>query len=267
MKKIKNYILSKEFIITLLIIAFMVFINIKYPEQLGFVLPEYKDAFAFWKSSLFGNFNDYLVILLPMLFAFCSTKKIFYELSGSTLKDTILREDYRKYLLKSIFLTAFKAVIPIYIVSTIILVIGLAKYGKVLAACDGIVTCFSIGGIVTNPFIYVVLTYVLWYLFALIYLNIVYMFFYLIKKYYVALLASYISFIVLDFALQAISALISMLFDNGRMRFIYDIVYGINPTSNIISCLLIITSFLAITFFVIKLIYKDKERVVINFEG
>ena len=47
MKKIKNYILSKEFIITLLIIAFMVFINIKYPEQLGFALPKYKDGFAF----------------------------------------------------------------------------------------------------------------------------------------------------------------------------------------------------------------------------
>ena len=87
MGKIKNYILSKEFIITLLIIAFMVFTNIKYPEQLGFVLPEYKDAFAFWKSSLFGNFNDYLVVILPMLFAFCSTKKFFYELFAAKNKN------------------------------------------------------------------------------------------------------------------------------------------------------------------------------------
>ena len=33
MKKIKNYILSKEFIITLLIIAFMVFINIFFHQK------------------------------------------------------------------------------------------------------------------------------------------------------------------------------------------------------------------------------------------
>lgn len=267
MGKIKNYILSKEFIITLLIIAFMVFTNIKYPEQLGFVLPEYKDAFAFWKSSLFGNINDYLVVILPMLFAFCSTKKFFYELSGSALKDIILREDYHKYLRKSIFLTAFKAVIPLYLVSTIILIFGIIKYGVVLANCNGIITCLGISGIITNPFIYVILTYILWYLFALIYLNIVYLFFYIIKKYYVALLASYISFIVLDFVLQAISALISIMLDNGRMRFIYDLIYGINPTDNILSCLFIIISFLAITFIIVKIVYKDKEKVVINFEG
>lgn len=267
MKKIKNYILSKEFIITLLIIAFMVFINIKYPEQLGFALPKYKDGFAFWKSGLLGNFNDYLVVILPMLFAFCSTKKFFYELSGSALKDTILREDYHKYLKKNIFLTAIKAVIPLYIVSTILLTFGIVKYGVVLANCNGSITCLGMRGIITNPFLYVILTYLLWYLFALIYLNIVYIFFYIIKKYYVALLASYISFIVLDFALQAISAFISMAFDNGRMRFIYDLIYGLTPNENILSCLFIIGSFLIISFIVVKMIYKDKEKVVINFEG
>lgn len=267
MKKIKNYILSKEFIITLLIIAFMVFINIKYPEQLGFALPKYKDGFAFWKNSLLGNFNEYLVVILPILFAFCSTKKFFYELSGSALKDTILREDYHKYLKKNTFLTAFKAVIPLYIVSTILLTLGIVKYGVVLANCNGSITCFGMGEIITNPFLYVILTYILWYLFALIYLNIVYIFFYVIKKYYVALLASYISFIVLDFALQAISAFISMAFDNGRMRFIYDLIYGLTPNENILSCLFIIGSFLIISFIVVKIIYKDKEKVVINFEG
>lgn len=267
MKKTKYYILSKEFIITLLIITFMVFINVKYPEQLGFALPKYKDGFAFWKNSLLGNFNEYLVVILPILFAFCSTKKFFYELSGSALKDTILREDYHKYLKKNTFLTAFKAVIPLYIVSTILLTLGIVKYGVVLANCNGSITCFGMGEIITNPFLYVILTYILWYLFALIYLNIVYIFFYVIKKYYVALLASYISFIVLDFALQAISAFISMAFDNGRMRFIYDLIYGLTPNENILSCLFIIGSFLIISFIVVKMIYKDKEKVVINFEG
>lgn len=55
--------------------------------------------------------------------------------------------------------------------------------------------------------------------------------------------------------------------DNGRMRFIYDLIYGINPTDNILSCLFIIISFLAITFIIVKIVYKDKEKVVINFEG
>ena len=58
-----------------------------------------------------------------------------------------------------------------------------------------------------------------------------------------------------------------MTFDNGRMRFIYDLIYGLTPNENILSCLFIIGSFLIISFIVVKMIYKDKEKVVINFEG
>ena len=49
--------------------------------------------------------------------------------------------------------------------------------------------------------------------------------------------------------------------------FIYDLIYGLTPNENILSCLFIIGSFLIISFIVVKMIYKDKEKVVINFEG
>ena len=269
MKKVLSYLKSKEFIISVLIILGFVLWNCIDAKRMGLIGP-FNDKFGFWYDTLFSGHGEYLVIMLIFIFGFTSSKRLYQELTSSVLKNSIIRTDYKKYIKKRIITAYLKAVSPLYLVSIGLLIYGAIRYPGPLVVGDYSYGLMLMRGVITNPYIYVIITHIDWLLYASAVVNIVFIFIYLTKKLYVSLIASFLFVIFFDIFTQLLTVIIPDILGSETLK---SALRGYNLYSCISSDIDILWSFIpAILFFILTsiifyFVYKNKERTVLNFEN
>lgn len=269
MFQIKKYLFSKEFIISFVLIAIFAIVNMIPELRYGYYFLEFKDCFAFWNTNLTIGYGQYLQIILPIIILFTSLKEIFYKLNGSYLKNVLLKTKYKKIMFKELIKSYLRAFTPLFLIVTIVFIIGYILYPDVLAEPSGSIEYLYLTGWIRSPYIYTFMTYISRFLFVSSIVNIGIIFIYFIKKIYVAILASFIFFhlfnFLIQFVIQTVSYIIGGEFLMQKLSYL-SLMIGYNCGSDILISLLIMVIFFSITFLIVIGVYSNKERVVHNFE-
>ena len=268
MFRIKKYLLSKEFLISIIVMIGVIFINMNDKLRVGYAFSKFGDCFSYWNSMLYNGYGEYLETFLTILLLFASLKDAYNTLNG-TLKSHLIREKKDKFLIKEFLSTSIKAYIPLFIVSAGLFIYASIKYPHYVSTEKGY-ELFYMKGLVQNAYFYVFLTFIMNYIFVCAIVNIGYFFMYITKKLYVSIISSYIFFILFDFSLQWLfGALASILNVEWFSTFVereFNLIYGYDPTSNVFFSLCITVVFLLITIIPVYVLYRDKEKLVLNFD-
>jgi len=265
----KHYFKSKEFWLTILIMILILIANLIPSLQNTFYIGLFRDCFSYWYYNIFYGYGEYLTVIIVLLFSFCSINSFYYKVTGSYLKDSIIREKYSSVLKKELLKTYVKAVIPLFIISTLIFVIGAFQYPPVILPFNAHYNSISMTGIITNPYIYVITTYFIWFIFAAACVNITIIFIYFIKKLWISIISSYVFTTLFNFFCQFIIQTIGNMIGGSALQAkmgFFNLISGFKVDSNILISLGIAFGFFILSLIGVMTIYKDKEKVVLNYE-
>jgi len=265
----KSYFKSKEFWITILIMILILIANLIPSLQNTFYIGLFRDCFSYWYCNIFYGYGEYLTVIIVLLFSFCSINSFYYKVTGSYLKDSTIREKYSSFLKKELLKTYVKSVLPLFIISTLIFVIGRIQYSPVILPYNAHYNTMSMEGLITNPYIYVIMTYFTWFIFAAACINITVIFIYFIKKLWISIISSYIFTTLFNFLCQFIVQTIGYMIGGSALQAkmgFFNLISGFKVDPNILVSFSIAFGFFILSLIGVLIIYRDKERVILNYE-
>lgn len=269
MRDLKYYIKSKEFIITTLILFIFVIVNIFPDLRYGYFFLEFKDSFAFWQVILTYGYGSYLQVILPLLVLFASLKNVYFKFTGSYLKNVLLKEKYSSFLKNEIFKGYIQAYIPLFLVVSFVLILSFILYPSVLTPVSPTSEYLYLSGIITNPYVYIIFTYLCRFFFVASIVNIGILLIYYTKKLYVSILTGFIAFHLINFLFQYIMQTIGYYIGGSMLQQFFSnfsLMQGYVCAPNTVLSLIISAVFFFITLTILYFVYKNKEKVVRNFE-
>lgn len=269
MLQVKKYLNSKEFLISFLILFILILINMIPKLRYGYYFLDFQDCFAFWHTNLTIGYAQYLQIILPLIVLINSLKDFFYKMSGSYLKNALLKVSIHRIMFKEILCSYLKGFFPLFLIIVFVFLIGRFLYPDILAAPRGDIEYLYLEGLITSPYFYVLLSFICRFLFIASITNIGLAFVYCIKKFYVSVLSSFVFFHLLNFLVQFLIQTISYIIggDILQQKLSYlSLMIGYTCGSNILIALFTMIVFFLFTSLVIYNLYFNKIQVVSNFE-
>lgn len=265
MKKVIYYFKSKEFILSMFILLTMTFVNIL-SGLISTNRIEGVNCFSFWNYSLHYGIGSAVMFLSPIIIAYISLTDFYYKFFGSYLKNAMLRKKYFKIFFKELFLSYIKAWVPFAIISLISFIFAYMKFPhNIITTYASQYTMFKYEGL-TNPYIFIALSFVQTFLYVIMITNISLIILYLTKK----LMVSYIITLVATNAINIIvgNVLIFIGESIGNEKFLnyihnVNVFEGYFVQSNMINAILHTSIYVFITFITVIAIYRKKEKLVI----
>lgn len=274
MTKIKQYFKSKDFIAIFLLICTFSTINIytfiKNTYLGNGLFIDGVNCFSFWNYVLHYNLGSILMFLSPFLICLSSLNILYHEFTGSIFKNELMREKYGKVLIKKITFSYFKAWIPFTINSVIVFILGLIMFEKNIpnTIYANQYINFSYNG-VSNPYLFFLLSNVSLLLYVILIVNICIIIIKISKKRLVSYVITFVFINALNFVIGNFSILIAKIIGNPvLLNYAYNInIYeGYFVQSTILRAIIHTSILDLITIFVLFILYKNKEKVVLDFE-
>ncbi len=267
LKRNKKLIILYLFIIGIYVVNICIFMKNIYAKNYLFF--DDVNRFSFWDYSFHQGIATILMFLLPILISFISLFDLSRKLKGSYLKNCLLRERYEKFMIKEIVLSYLKAIIPFIVGTGTIFIIGSFLFKENISNTE-YADLFS-GFIYNNsysPYYHVFISMILLILFICFIVNLGVIIFRVIRNYNITVVLTFICLNVLNYVMSIIFTLCSYfvsyefndILDNFNIYSGYLGGYYINFNLIVILVLFIISSI------VVWVLYKDKERVVMDFE-
>lgn len=270
---LKTYFKSRYFIIPLLILlAFAVFnsycyFNWAYQDynfhinRYGIIsFEDFLPLRGFNRFSFFTNFflynytGDIFTFLIPGIVVYSGISLTNDKLNGSALKDTLLRKDYKKMMIKELFGSYIKAYLPLFITMTIVLIVGCVFFPTTTYYIESSGHRYDVfKGVFANPYIDIALMFLWVFLFCIIEVNFSYIVMYKVKNIYGNIIVTFI----MTFGIMYIAGnLVSQ--DLNPFLICYLTQHFDNTISSIF--------YIVLTSIPLYFLYRNKERVVRNFE-
>src|SRR5574344_194281 len=270
---LKTYFKSRYFIIPLLILlAFAVFnsycyFNCAYQDYNYYINNYTKVTFnqflpllGFNRFSFFTNFflynytGDIFSFLIPGIVVYSGISLTNDKLNGSTLKDTLLRKDYKKMMIKELFGSYIKAYLPFFITMIIVLIVGCVFFPTTTYYIESNGHRYDVfKGVFANPYIDIAFAFLWMFLYCIIEVNFSYIVMYKVKNIYGNIIVTLVTMIA--------SLYISGTFISTHLSpflFVDFNQYFDNTISSIF--------YIVLTSIPLYFLYRNKERVVRNFE-
>lgn len=286
MIRIKHYIKSKEFIITIIILFISAAFGIykyygEYIESKEFLTyPQYPGAFdwhqyfydafncySFWYNTKNENLGSFVMFLSPVLISLLALNQSATKLTGSMAKDILMREKYSTVCLKTLLSSYVKAYFPFAIISLILFIIGITVFPSnlFLTYLENQLPTFRMHGL-SSPLLCVGLSFISLLLYVMMIVNISYIAFRITKKKTVTLILTLIIVNILNYIVGCVGDFIMMLF-HVDYEWLYCNIYEgfLNQYGYVHSIVLMLIVFLA-TCIPLFLMYRKKEKVVMSFE-
>lgn len=275
MLKLKEYFKSKEFIISFVIIFIFIIYNIcdfmyYTTGKVDASFPELVNCFSFWRHTMYYNGGSIIMFLSPFIIALLSIGNIFYKFKGSCFKDLLLRQSYRKTIIKEFLCSYLKALFPFLFISVVVFILGLCLFPTDIPNISfyDVYISFDYEG-VSNPFLYVFLVHIALILYVLVISNISLIVLRITKKMTVSIILSFALVNVINYVISNISSLLSSIIKNNVIvdhLYLFNIYEGYMVQSTVYNALINMGVLSIITTLIVLFIYRNKEQVVRDFE-
>src|SRR5574344_3080529 len=201
---LKTYFKSRYFIIPLLILlAFAVFNSYCYfnwaYQDYNFHINRYGiisfedflplrgfNRFSFFTNFFLYNYTGYIfTFLIPGIVVYIGISLINDKLNGSALKDTLLRKDYKKMMIKELLGSYIKAYLPLFITMIIVLIVGCVFFPTTTYYIEGSGFRYDVfKGVFANPYIDIAFAFIWMFLYCILEVNFSYIDMYTVKNIY-----------------------------------------------------------------------------------
>ncbi|MEG0221681.1 MAG: hypothetical protein RR702_04725 [Clostridia bacterium] len=213
---------------------------------------EHVSGYAFWKYVKTSMLGEIAMMMSVFIVATGCVYKFSKQIKSGFFKNLITREKYKKFLVSSLANVYLKAVIILPAMSVIAFVIGILMYGTNIDVNSNgsYLTSFYQAGM-NNPLLYVVLATVLLAMFSIVISNLALIIDKKIRHFSVTLILTFLAFNVLSYPTMFL--------------FKVNLFYAYQPPANGLTATYIIYSILTIiTTLITYLMYKNKEKLVLE---
>lgn len=274
MTKIKLYLKSKEFLISMSIITLFSLLNIyaflknTYLGDGAFL--DGVNRFSFWNYVLHYNFGSILMFLSSFIICILSLNKFYNEINGSFLKNQLLRENYNKVMIKKVIFCYIRSYIPFILNSIFVFLLGSILFSDSIpnTIYANPYINFKYYGIL-NPYLYCLLNSLSLLLYVIMVTNIGLIVLKITKKMSVSAVVTFVSINALNFIIGNLSIIIAKIIGSESMiNYAYNInIYeGYFVQSTVLRALLHTGIMVIVTLCILFVKYKNKEKVVLDFE-
>lgn len=271
MKKIIKYFKTKSFFCLFIIILFLFLYNAyTFFQRYNMLAIENVTSFSFWNYMRVYGVGELIMFFSPIAILILGINKIHKKITTSFLNFELIRTEYKSKMLKELILCYFKGSVVFISISVIIFVIGLILFPSDLSILTykDYLTYFPDEAI-ANPFLYVFLYHILILLFCMFIINIGLIIMYYIKDFILIIVASFITINGINFILGNVILFVAKIINNESfIDYAYDVnVYeGYMVQGTIGQAFLDIGILYIITLFIVMILYKNKEKVVMRFD-
>ena len=224
----------------------------------------YHFSYSIWEGSLFLPFFSFIFVMTPAIYSFVKkTKK-------GNIKNQLVRQNYSLFLKKEYK----KSLKSIFILPGVLLIFLLFA---------GIYTSFKIGNpsvyqyyhvaifkqILETPFLFITLLILTLMIQSVFLVNVAYIVCYYCKNLILTFLSCVIAFFILELSLECFYGVLIRIFSNASPNIfavMLTSIWSYDGIDNLTVPLIINLIYAFISFFVMRKIYKSKEKMVMNCE-
>lgn len=226
------------------------------------------DAKSHYFEVTYHYIINYITILAPLIVILQTISKLHCEFSSGFIKNTLTRMSYKDYL-KKIYLTSLKSalILPAIIIVTLLISTLMARFN--FKTPDWVYD-MSVYNVINYKyfFYYIISSCLIVYLLGIFYSNIAISFLNKSKNILLVTVFSYLSYFAYVVFFNIVNAILSNILHNNKLSVylnIYDYwhIYGENNYLYFIAISLMLA---IISWLIIKVIYHNKERTIINVE-
>ncbi len=181
---------NKELIIIISILLIMVVINFWIGVQS--IPKDYFDkmsGFSLWQYSLQYNLGTVLLLLSPQLIAIATVFPLYRKLKTGFIQNVAVRTQYKKYMKKEIFISYFKSLFVLPMISLLILLVGILLFGTKVNYETTSLLNFS----AKNPILFVTLVTIGLILYGILSINLTLILARYINKFYLVLISLFLA--------------------------------------------------------------------------
>ena len=226
------------------------------------------DTLTLFNQSISTNIFDIFLYVAPLFIMLCSIWTIIKEYQSGFFKKNLIRINYQTYLKRTLH-TAYKSafILPIIMIFLFGISYLLAGHFDYTVATNLGYSTFSVNNL-SHPFIFIVSYILNKFFFSIFYINLALLFMYKNRNILVSILESYLFFIAIEIINEVLIS--DLIFykvfhiNIGYLLYILDCYSyaGINR----LAYLFISFLYAFISFAVLYLIYKNKEKTIIQSE-
>lgn len=220
-----------------------------------FTISEKLDGFSFWNYVMQEKSMYLLQFVLPVIVSIITLHPFSNKISGSYLKNYLLRDRYDKFLKREIINIYLSSCLPLLIISSITFIIGCFIYGPTYSN--------FYYKFVMNPFLYVFITIIAYIPFTCIMANLSLILYRYLKKISITIVSSFVLFNLLNIVIFTIYDIILNVFN---LKSDYTIYYAYSGGIYLMDNFIILIIVFIISSLVVYFAYKNKEKAVIEFE-
>ncbi|MEG0073858.1 MAG: hypothetical protein RR922_05035 [Clostridia bacterium] len=233
-------------------------------------LPYNYSCFSFWENVRCGNIGGSFMLTMPTIIVIGCCHRFFQKIKTGYFKNSLNRVDYTKYIRKEILKTYLKSFLIVPLVSLIIFLLGLLFYGTNIPLTNGVqmqeyISFFDYSN---NLFLFVIGYSFLTCLFSFLSINIGLILGRFINKFYLLILAVYVTFTAINFILVFnVFGKIAEFFIKDNLKNQLNLYALYNPSLSIQSLPLNIIMYLLlllISTIIVYVLYKNKEKLVLE---
>lgn len=275
MSSLKIYFKSKEFIFSLITIFILVIVSaINYFICMGNIelcyFPQWANRFAFWRYVLNYNAGGMIMFLSPFLISLLALTSFAFKLKGSYFKDVLLRQSYKKTILKELLFSYLKAYFPFFLISLLMFFLGSCLYQPDLLNTN-IADPFTEFRYVGNfgPYIFFILWHFSFFLYTIMIVNIGYIILRITRRLTVSLILTFAAVNALNYIISSLGTILETLIGNNLLvehLNLFNIYESYYIRSSITNAIIHTSIMVIITFIIVFFCYRKKEKVVRDFE-
>lgn len=244
------------------IIVFFIHINSE-----DYLFLEDVNRFSFWNYSFHEGIASIVMFLLPVIICFISILDFSVKIKGNYFKNFLLRDEYENYLKKEFIFAYIKSIVPFILISLLIFILGSLLFkSSITVQYADLYSGFTYIKI-HSPYYYVWFSMLLLSIFLALIVNIGLIIFRIIRKYSITVVLTFIVLNILNYIMSVLFNVATFFFPDLTEVFVnFNIYNGYLGKYYINFNFCIICILFIISLILVNILYKDKEKAVMDFE-
>lgn len=227
------------------------------------------NRFSFWNFSFHDGIATIIMFLLPILICFISLLDFSKKTKGSYLKSYLMRKEYKIYFVTELCKAYLKALIPFVFCSIFIFLIGCILFKGEITNIQyaDLFSGFTYNK-VYSPYYHVLISHLLLILFIAFIMNMALIIYRLVKRYSITMILTFIGLNILNYIISALFTFSSYFVDPYMNKYMenFNIYHGYLGGYYINFNLIILIILFLTSFIIVIMLYRNKEKVVMDFE-
>lgn len=259
---------NKELLFSLAVIILITAVNVYSYINETMLKPFYVldgiNSFSFWYFVRNSGISQILIFVSPFLILYLLSN-FHSKMNSGIYQDIILRSNYRVFIRKELIKLYIKCGLIFPLTSLLIFLVGLILFPHQINVIDSNISFLYLPvGLYENPYLYVILSFLLNFLYGILISNIGLIILTYTNKFHFILLSSFIAINGINFLIGNVGLIIANILKNNilyNIAFHINIYDGYSPQSTIFMAYVVTLIYVVISSILLIILYKKRERV------